>query len=90
MIHAHVYTTARRAVYYSLDFIRRNEKSITRAQKRSGTLPILVELGSKERHYFMDLRTYDRWCLGREYVLDGSLYRSGFKLRNMEEDEEND
>lgn len=85
MIHAHVYTTARAALYYSREFIRLNEKSITKTQKKSGTLPIMVGLGSKKQHYFMDVRTYDRWCLGREYVLDGSLYRSGLKLRSMED-----
>ena len=87
MIHAHVYVTFHRVLHYALEFIRLNEKSVTKVQKKPGTLPILVELGSKEQHYFMDARTYERWCMGREYVLDGSLYRSGLKLRSMEDED---
>lgn len=89
MIYAHIFATVHRALYYSQYFISRNEKSITKMQ-RSGTLPILVELDSKEQHYFMDAHTYERWCMGREYVLDGILYRSGLKLRSMEEKDEKD
>lgn len=87
MIHAHVYATFQWALYYAWGFIRLNEKSITKAQKKPGTSPILVELGSKEQHYFMNAHTYKRWCMGREYVLDGSLYRSGLKLRSMEDED---
>ena len=87
MIHAHVYVTFHRALYHAQEFIRLNEKSVTKVQKKPGTLPILVELGSKGQHYFMDWHTYERWRMGREYVLDGSLYRSGLKLRRKEDED---
>ena len=33
------------------------------------------------RHYFMGEIMYKKWCLGRDYIIDGKHYHSGYEVK---------
>lgn len=35
------------------------------------------------RHYFLGEHIYSSWCKGRDYILNGKHYRSGYEIKEQ-------
>lgn len=47
---------------------------------RASAIPFLILLANGDEYIFMSYHTYDKWNIGRTYVLDGTLYHSDTPL----------
>ena len=80
MTYCHIYETWRKAQYYFSEFVKENEKCLVKASRIN--LMTLDKVGNK--HYFMTFDKYERWCLGRTYMLGDKMYHSDMEIRGGE------
>ena len=45
----------------------------------------LVICRNGDKHYFMGEIVYRKWCLGRDYIIDGKQYHSGYEIGGINE-----
>ena len=75
MIYAHLAPTLREADFWAKCFVDERKNDVKKINKSS---LIKVKLMNGDEHYFMNLDVYRKWSTGRTYILDGTLYHSGF------------
>lgn len=74
MIYAHVSQTMREATWEFRSFVDGYKDGIKRA--RATPIP-MVELSDGNRHYFMNVYIYEKWCMGKTYMWGETLHHSG-------------
>ena len=79
MIYAHIFEYMSNAHYYACRFIDEHRNEI---EKTKRTLTFIVILKNGDEHHFLSRAVYDEWRLGRTYMIDDTLYRSGFPFKN--------
>ena len=84
MIYAHIFEYMRNAEYYAYRFIDDHHDEIEKI-KRPSRFIILLKNG--DEHHFLSWAIYDRWCMGRTYMIGDDLYHSGMCVKRSEEDE---
>ena len=81
MIHAHIFENMQRAHYYAYHFIDEHRHKI---EKTKRTLIYIIILKNGDEHHFLSRAVYDKWSMGRNYMIDDTLYRSGFPCKKEE------
>lgn len=81
MIHCHVCLSTREAVYRFAAYVEENIAKLDRIDRVN--LRVLDKDGNT--HYFVSRFRYNKWCLGRTYMLRGELYHSGERYMRGEE-----
>lgn len=79
MIYAHVSMLMTTAYVVSKNFIDNHSDEVKRI-KRNGHFIVIMKNG--DEHHFLSDVIYDRWCIGRTYMIGDVLYRSGFPFKN--------
>lgn len=72
MIHAHVFETQRIADYWWQKSIL-IEKEVIKASRNPMRM---IELKNGDVHYFMAEETYQKWSIGRTYIIADELHHS--------------
>ena len=73
LVIARIYRSRRLCRVVAKQYMRDNKDRIQRVQDRGY---ISVQMEDKEV-VFMTLEQHGRWCMGKEYLVGGKLYRSG-------------
>ena len=84
MIYAHIYEYMQNAHYYACRFVDEHRHEIEKI-KRPSRFIILLKNG--DEHHFMSWAIYERWCMGRTYMIGDDLYHSGMCVKRGEEDD---
>lgn len=79
MIYAHIYEYMRDADYFAYRFIDDRHDEIEKIKRPSRYIVILK---NGDEHHFLSRAVYDRWSMGRTYMIGDVLYRSGFPFKN--------
>ena len=77
MIYCRTYETWREAQYCFYEFVKENEKGLIEASRVN--LRTLDKEGNL--HCFITFEAYPKWCLGKTYIWNGKMYRSGMRVR---------
>lgn len=80
MIYCHLCLSAREAEYWFAKFVTENFAKLDRIDRFN-----LRILEDGNVHYFVSQFIYNKWCLGRTYMLNGELYHSGERDMRGEE-----
>ena len=74
---AHVFRTQERAYCEMKEWIYEHEEEILKVDK----VKMCVTCRNGYKHHFMGYFSYDSWCMGRTYLMDGGdVFRSGYFL----------
>lgn len=85
MIYAHVYGHMQDADIYFQAFMDAYDGRLVSAKKR----PIpMFKLRNDDEHWFMTVRIYWKWNLGRDYIMDGAKYHSGINIGEVEHEKD--
>lgn len=69
----------RDADYFAYRFIDDRHDEIEKIKRPSRYIIILK---NGDEHHFLSRAVYDRWSMGRTYMIGDVLYRSGFPFKN--------
>lgn len=77
IIYADYYNDMKTAAAHAREYI--NEHKAIIDHSRMKPYPVIFLMNGDVLCY-LSARQYERWCIGRTYMLDGELYHSGIKL----------
>lgn len=80
MTKVHLYPFCREADTAFKDFIR--EEQVDRARKMGCGGVAIIE---NDEHVFIGQVSYDKWAMGRTYMMDGVMYHSGIRMQSGKE-----
>ena len=75
MTYAHLAMNMREADFLFKAFTKKYKKVIAKTEKTSGIFTVIIVNG--DEHCFMNCDMYNKWHIGRTYIMDGGLYHSG-------------
>ena len=77
--YVHLYVWFKDAVDGRQEYVNKNKEDI----KTINTVKSSVICKNGDVHYFLSRHMYSEWCKGRTYILDGELYHSDYKVKEV-------
>ena len=77
IIYADYYNDMKTAAAHAREYIKEHKAIIDHSRMKP--YPVIFLMNGDVLCY-LSARQYERWCIGRTYMLDGELYHSGIKL----------
>lgn len=77
MVYADVWPSIRTATVHAREYIDEHKAIVDHSRMKP--YPVIFLMNGDVLCY-LSARLYERWCIGRTYMMDGELYHSGLKL----------
>jgi hypothetical protein len=78
-VYVHLTYLQKDAFWQMRDWVDKHKQEIIRVNKAQ----YFVVYKDGSRHYFLGEHIYSTWCKGRDYILDGKYYRSGYEIKEQ-------